>query len=1062
MKELHYQALYPSQIIDIVTKQVRCSFHPYLQYLGSAIHSAQKQEAISVCNWEEVIPQQKYTILPMDTLICFHKTETAYRIQNWNQDIPNANVPIFFGDNYQPIPVGNYIQEGNDLIVELQEPIDCSQHFFVMGRHCQLQLESNPWPFRIFGRNSQGEMKSVLFREERGNKLYVIVEGNDVATLLDEQGNTLHFEKKEWTNESLIFNIEDQNIHAQPFQVVEFTSPIGEEYITATNQSRWKLKGKDNSSSKQSEIWIQLLLPNEEDEEGLVDPRAVYCSREISEIQITGQKDKKIKVLGLDSEQYRLRLAELPPKNANIYLPSNIFGLSKQKSTIYNLQERPLPFQKGLLRLCELPSNNRWPRLQQGEIANWYLLNDMTFSGTKQQQEFVQKAIYSKDYTFLEGPPGSGKTHAICELILQGIEKGWRILLCSTTHVAVDNVIERLIGKFEQVEGLRIGLSNRVDQCVREIQFDHRIKKILDTWDQEGSFSDLSIEERRKQAQALLLDSVNLTCGTTIGILSHPYFRDKNINKQIPSGGYFDLLIIDEASKSTVQEFLVPAQYCKKWVIVGDIHQLPPFSNPKDLEASLTSITPFGKNGVQRPNTLSQFHQRALFLLFNLDRARKKECWLLEEPDEVSKIIMAESQTRYESISKERPEIVWICKNKETGAYSLRELETDPFIKLRLLSANWVFCEPNITQYIEAYIPSNALFFSKSSLIHQFRFSYWHEHQGQYNKSFFMNRQRITTVQEFQEVMVQTLQSKTWAEEISWRLSRKYQLSQNNESEKYKDLNQDIIELMPTQKNYEWVHQSIQALQNVGVRSIIETLKSPLVSKLSKRKSALTEGLSHNDWEQRAVLLQYQHRMHPSISSFPREHFYENEALLDANTLQNREQRIGWSFKTNLTSRRIWIDIKGQEIKGINHKEIQEMRNWLVDFQNYAKEHPRKDGEPWVVACLSFYNRQNLGIRDMLRILTNRKKSESRFHFSDVPHLTIICATVDRFQGREADFVLLSMRNTKKPGHIDIPNRINVAITRARFLLAIFGDRSCYNKCNSKDLQDLVQNTSAI
>ena len=50
----------------------------------------------------------------------------------------------------------------------------------------------------------------------------------------------------------------------------------------------------------------------------------------------------------------------------------------------------------------------------------------------------------------------------------------------------------------------------------------------------------------------LILDSANLVCGTTIGILQHP-----DIKFSSDSMAPFDYLIIDEASKTTFQEFLV-------------------------------------------------------------------------------------------------------------------------------------------------------------------------------------------------------------------------------------------------------------------------------------------------------------------------------------------------------------------------------------------------------------------------------------------------------------------------------------------------------------------------
>jgi superfamily I DNA and/or RNA helicase len=55
--------------------------------------------------------------------------------------------------------------------------------------------------------------------------------------------------------------------------------------------------------------------------------------------------------------------------------------------------------------------------------------------------------------------------------------------------------------------------------------------------------------------------------------------------------------------------------------------------------------------------------------------------------------------------------------------------------------------------------------------------------------------------------------------------------------------------------------------------------------------------------------------------------------------------------------------------------------------------------------------------------------------------------TVDSFQGWEADLVLLSMRNVNKTGFMDSPNRLNVASTRGRELLIVFGHRAYYLTC---------------
>ena len=89
-----------------------------------------------------------------------------------------------------------------------------------------------------------------------------------------------------------------------------------------------------------------------------------------------------------------------------------------------------------------------------------------------------------------------------------------------------------------------------------------------------------------EEAVDLILRQSNLTCGTMQGILQHP-----RIAGETSSSGRllrdpqpeWDVLIIDEASKTTFQQFIVPAGFAKKWVLVGDICQLSPFLEASEL-----------------------------------------------------------------------------------------------------------------------------------------------------------------------------------------------------------------------------------------------------------------------------------------------------------------------------------------------------------------------------------------------------------------------------------------------------------------------------------------------
>ena len=265
----------------------------------------------------------------------------------------------------------------------------------------------------------------------------------------------------------------------------------------------------------------------------------------------------------------------------------------------------------------------------------------------------------------------------------------------------------------------------------------------------------------------------------------------------------------------------------------------------------------------------------------------------------------------------------------------------------------------------------------------------------------------------------------------------------------------EIERLLPVAPGASWVASAVDAIRDVGVRSVIEALRVPRIDHRVRRKSALTDAIPKAVWDERSVLLTRQHRMHPDISLFPREQFYDKTALLDANTLAGRDQRVGWGFLPDQPARRIWFDVVGHEERGTNPDEVEAMRRVLEAWKRWVTVSPRKDGKDWEVACLSFYNKQELAIRDMLRGLTSQR-GETRF---GLPNTRIVCATVDRFQGREADLVLLSFRNVRRPGHADSPNRLNVGITRARFQFVIFGHKNFFENCPSDELAALATST---
>lgn len=60
------------------------------------------------------------------------------------------------------------------------------------------------------------------------------------------------------------------------------------------------------------------------------------------------------------------------------------------------------------------------------------------------KRDAILKALSSKDVFLLHGPPGTGKTTTVVEIVLQEVKRGSKILACAASNIAVDNIVERL------------------------------------------------------------------------------------------------------------------------------------------------------------------------------------------------------------------------------------------------------------------------------------------------------------------------------------------------------------------------------------------------------------------------------------------------------------------------------------------------------------------------------------------------------------------------------------------------------------------------------------------
>ena len=781
-------------------------------------------------------------------------------------------------------------------------------------------------------------------------------------------------------------------------------------------------------------------------------------------------KNKGIRIEKRDKRKRTLVLEKFP-NSARIYIKYNTYNIERQRNAIQSLAMYPDRAHLPLLNLFQRKNFVEWEDVTDDSYFTYHVLTDDEKDGCIQQRDFVKKCFGTPDFAFLEGPPGSGKTTALLEVIVQAISKGKRVLMVASTHVAVDNILERLdevkngnkslIDEFGIIP-IRIGNEGVVSEKIEKYRLDNFVeteglrligeleKQNNRTDAQELLYNGLIRNDGKKMVESQALECANLICGTTIGILKAPIIRDGNDTEPI-----FDFMILDEASKTTFQEFLVPALYARKWIISGDTKQLSPYVDQEPIEINLENLPTLGgeEGKTDKQICLDVFSASD----FSKDNTYGKL------------IIQPENSNIDQYIEKQVNELNKICKaEKDRGAdialTIVRNKPNSAKEQLDLLGANLVVVPEHLAGEIEEYL--NPLIDCDSR--HKF--------------SSTFDRRRNAHLKKQDDG---SNENKKWEYQIAWRLSRLHQLKKLKD--KYETLQFQIKLMLPyfernnankIQNNSDRPHpprnkvifNRIDALRRIAHPSVLELLQYGFEGKGwdGEDEIALFSGLHYNGnhpeiLDLRHVLLSFQHRMHPGISEFPRDNIYGGKSLHDSSDMADKRE---WEY-SHYPKRSVWKNIhpkKNEYGSGKTHFNIAEVRAMIRDlkqFMHWSKiNHNKQDNEGfWNIAMLTFYTGQEKKISEALRNLDGFNLEGNHQIFVSKSHkVKIDVCTVDRFQGHEADMVFLSfVRSGDGIGFLDNPNRLDVAITRARHQLVIFGDKK--NIAKTDLLRKLVDST---
>jgi superfamily I DNA and/or RNA helicase len=94
----------------------------------------------------------------------------------------------------------------------------------------------------------------------------------------------------------------------------------------------------------------------------------------------------------------------------------------------------------------------------KGEIRTDEWLYD---NSTPDQCQAVVGILAARDVYLVQGPPGTGKTRTISEATYQLVIRGRKVLIASQANLAVDNALERLVGR-THIRAIRLGAGDKI------------------------------------------------------------------------------------------------------------------------------------------------------------------------------------------------------------------------------------------------------------------------------------------------------------------------------------------------------------------------------------------------------------------------------------------------------------------------------------------------------------------------------------------------------------------------------------------------------------------------
>lgn len=278
-------------------------------------------------------------------------------------------------------------------------------------------------------------------------------------------------------------------------------------------------------------------------------------------------------------------------------------GWATDGQVVLELEPSPVTFERlssGLGRIRDTREGRRWHAVLSGGAPRFLeRARGPALEGplNPEQRLAVDLADRAEDVALVHGPPGTGKTTVLVEVVRRAAARGERVLATAPSNLAVDNLVERLVAA--GLSCVRIGHPARVLPAILA----HTLEALAEEREEAriarglveeaialrrsssrrkqrrgpGRFSEARAQARdarallaearalEDRAEAAVLDRAQVVLATLTSLDAHAL-----------AGRRFPLAVVDEATQAVEPAALLAFLRADRAVLAGDHRQLPP------------------------------------------------------------------------------------------------------------------------------------------------------------------------------------------------------------------------------------------------------------------------------------------------------------------------------------------------------------------------------------------------------------------------------------------------------------------------------------------------------